>query len=210
MCRSRLPVPEEGDLEFEDALKLLGWIRRETDGNCLKHDGSSNDTKSNRALWAEQTPRILECLKRLKLGTPEADCAYTECIMYSVSSVGIPTAAVNGKGAQFLGATERLVANHPDYDGGVPHIFYGGMKLALPWPLRDVKFARASFAKALAVEETKIALYYNGVAALNLKDRSAAKDFFTRCLATPPVHRSEFDLEQFLNREAQLGLNKIG
>ena len=60
------------------------------------------------------------------------------------------------------------------------HIFLGGMKLALPWPLRDAKAARQSFANALAVRESKIALYYSGVAALYLKDKPAAKDFFTR------------------------------
>lgn len=215
ICKKELEKKpsNEVELKLKAAEALLSYMRKKSNGNGIKADGNTCDTKENRTMWRTHGPvamRLLEDIKSTKGKEPLYHFLYAEAFMYCSCADSIVKAALRGDAMHFKRNAKPLLETHPTYGDGVGHIFMGAFYLAAPWPVHSFKKGKYHFDAAYRIgPKSRRNTYYQGVVARAEKRPEDAIKWFKAALAAKPTSPEEADIGAFVLEQSKLALEDL-
>ncbi|CAM9686041.1 unnamed protein product [Discosporangium mesarthrocarpum] len=215
--------PDDSALQLATAEALLKWIRQSTNGNFLRVESgtiTAGDSPSSRKIWRKYAPKALRLLRLAESHVEKSSFdkakflfLVAEANTYCSSAKGVLRAAVQADALSFKRNVRPLVTQHSQYQGGVGHIFMGAFHLAAPWPVHNIKKAKAHFDEALKIDPISRRNHYcKGLAALAAWDIADAQEAFRQCTLSPTRSSEEEDVGDFFlsqSRKALEALEKV-
>ncbi|KAJ1634967.1 hypothetical protein T492DRAFT_969266 [Pavlovales sp. CCMP2436] len=202
-----------GDVELKLKLAdaLNGVMRVRTNGNSIAIDRML-DNAENKAIWAKYGPRALELAREVRDALPKdvrAAHVFADAYMFSSSSKGIITQALQGAATVFVTNAELILALDEKYDSGVGHALLGCFYAVAPWPFGSLDTSSKQLEMAVKIAPTQRNLYFSGVVAFKRKEWEKAAERFRGAQVAKPGSLTESDFSDFMLDESTKALTLV-